>query len=442
MKPTRTRRRLVRSAAVALACTGLLAACSSSGSTAKSAGPVTVTYWGWANGQNLVAQQFNATHKDVQITYTKIADQATEQQELTNAVKAGNAPCLFQNTAENVTTMVSQGVVTDITAYAGSSAATFNKGAWAGAQVQGKVYGVPTSSAPNFTIYRADVFAKYGLKPAATWDDVIAEGKVLRQHGIYITNYAGEDPSTLEVLAMQAGAHWYSIQGNAWKVDFQDPATLKAASVIQQIIDNDLDSKLSFADYAAVQRNYDAGNTVTRQISTWQMSGMVHNFTKSNGLWALSPWPRFSGEPAKTPAGTNQSGGLTLVTAQCKNKQQAAEAALWMSTDPTAVKTMADPQTGNGLMPAVADSSSFVAQAIPAKLLGPDYQAAQKVVTDSLSTVTTDWTFGPDWTAMYAELANGWAKVITRQEKVTDLLAHMQQWTVADLTSRGINVTS
>jgi multiple sugar transport system substrate-binding protein len=113
-----------------------------------------------------------------------------------------------------------------------------------------------------------------------------------------------------------------------------------------------------------------------------------------------------------------------------------------MSTDPTAVKTMADPQTGNGLMPAVADSSSFVAQAIPAKLLGPDYQAAQKVVTDSLSTVTTDWTFGPDWTAMYAELANGWAKVITRQEKVTDLLAHMQQWTVADLTSRGINVTS
>jgi multiple sugar transport system substrate-binding protein len=159
MKPTRTRRRLVRSAAVALACTGLLAACSSSGSTAKSAGPVTVTYWGWANGQNLVAQQFNATHKDVQIKYTKIADQATEQQELTNAVKAGNAPCLFQNTAENVTTMVSQGVVTDITAYAGASAAQFNKGAWAGAQVQGKVYGIPTSSAPNFTIYRADVFA-------------------------------------------------------------------------------------------------------------------------------------------------------------------------------------------------------------------------------------------------------------------------------------------
>jgi multiple sugar transport system substrate-binding protein len=29
---------------------------------------------------------------------------------------------------------------------------------------------------------------------------------------------------------------------------------------------------------------------------------------------------------------------------------------------------------------------------------------------------------------------------MTKQEKLTDLLAHMQQWTVADLKSRGINV--
>jgi multiple sugar transport system substrate-binding protein len=40
---------------------------------------------------------------------------------------------------------------------------------------------------------------------------------------------------------------------------------------------------------------------------------------------------------------------------------------------------------------------------------------------------------------MYTEMADGWAKVITKQQKVTDLLEHMQEWTVNDLKKKGIN---
>ncbi|WP_405951351.1 extracellular solute-binding protein [Streptomyces prunicolor] len=441
MNFTSPRRRFARAAVAGLALTGLLSACGGSGSGDKaSSGPVTLPFWGWANGQDAVVRAFNAAHQDIKLKYTKVTDQLTMQKQLTNAVKAGNAPCLVQNTAEYVTTWVSQGALADISKYVSADQAKFNAGSWASAQVQGKSYGVPTSSAPAFTIYRTDVFTKYGLKAPTTWDEFIAAGKVLKKHGIKITNYAGEDPSTLEVLSMQAGAHWYAIDGNSWKVDFQDAGSLKAAQVIQEIIDNDLNSKLSFADYAAVQRNYDNGGTATRQISTWQMAGMVQNFTKSDGKWALSPWPTFAGEAAKTPAGTNQSGGVTLVTKQCAHQQQAAEAALWMSTNTGAVKTMASPTTGNGVMPALADSNAYVAESISDKLLGTNYEPAKKVVTDSLGTVTSDWVFGPDWTAMFTELQTGWAKVMNKQEKVTDLLAHMQEWTVKDLKSRGISV--
>ncbi|MFJ8495239.1 ABC transporter substrate-binding protein [Streptomyces sp. NPDC094038] len=438
MNPTRSRR--VQAAAAALVLAALATACGGGSGDKQSSGPVTLPFWGWANGQEAVVKAFNASHKDVKLKYTKVTDQLTMQKQLTNAVKAKNAPCLVQNTAEYVTTWVSQGALADITKYVEPSKAKFNTGSWASTQVQGKSYGVPTSSAPNFTIYRTDIFKKYGLKAPATWDEFIAAGKVLKKHGIKITNYAGEDPSTLEVLAMQAGAHWYAIDGDSWKVDFQDAGTLKAAKVIQEIIDNDLDSTLSFADYAAVQRNYDNGGTATRQISTWQMAGMVQNFTRSFGEWALSPWPTYTGESAKTPAGTNLTGSVTLVTKQCKNVQQAAEAALWMSTNAGAVKTMASPTTGNGVMPALADSNAYVGEAISDKLLGKNYEPAKKVVTDSLSTVTTDWAFGPDFTAMLTEMQAGWAKVVSKQETVTDLLAHMQEWTVNDLKSRGISV--
>jgi multiple sugar transport system substrate-binding protein len=111
-----------------------------------------------------------------------------------------------------------------------------------------------------------------------------------------------------------------------------------------------------------------------------------------------------------------------------------------MSTDTGAVKTMASPATGNGVMPALADSDSYVGEAISDKLLGDNYEPGKKVVTDSLNTVTGDWTFGPDWTAMFTEMQSGWAKVVNKDQKVTDLLAHMQEWTVGDLKSRGISV--
>jgi len=436
------RRRFARAAVAGLALSGLLTACGGSDDSggSQSSGPVTLPFWGWANGQDKVVEAFNASHKDIQLKYTKVTDQLTMQKLLSNAVKAKNAPCLLQNTGEYVTSWVAQGALADITKYVESSKDEFNSGSWATGQVQGKIYGVPTASAPAFTIYRTDVFKKYGLKAPTTWDEFISAGKVLKKHGIKITNYAGEDPSTLEVLAMQAGAHWYSIDGNAWKVDFQDAGTLKAAKVIQEIIDNDLNAKLSFADYAAVQRSFDSGATATRQISTWQMSGMVQNFTKSFGKWALSPWPTFTGEAAKTPAATNQSGNLTLVSEQCEHQEQAAEAALWMSTDTKAVKIMASPETGSGVMPALKDSDSYVPEAISEKLLGSDYQPAQQVVKDSLGTVTTDWTFGPNWTAMFTELQSQWGKVVSKEQTVTGLLAHMQEWTVKDLKSRGINV--
>lgn len=444
MNSTSPRRRFARIAVAGLALTGLLSACggsdSADDSSADSSGPVTLDFWGWANGQEAVVKAFNAGHKDVQLKYTKVTDQLTMQKQLSNAVKAGNAPCLLQNTGEYVTSWVSQGALADITEYVEAGKDRFNPGSWAVGQVQGKVYGVPTASAPAFTIYRTDVFEKYGLKAPETWDDFIAAGKVLKKHDIKITNYAGEDPSTLEVLAMQAGAHWYSVEGDSWVVNFQDEGSLKAAEVIQEIIDNDLNAKLSFADYAAVQRSFDTGATATRQISTWQMSGMVQNFTKSFGDWALAPWPTYQGEAPKTPAGTNQSGNLTLVSEQCKHKEQAAEAALWMSTDTGAVRTMASPETGSGVMPALADSESYVSEAISKKLLGENYEPAKKVVTDSLSTVTSDWTFGPNWTAMFTEMQDEWAAVVSKKQKVTDLLAHMQEWTVNDLKQRGINV--
>ncbi|TKA08890.1 ABC transporter substrate-binding protein [Actinacidiphila oryziradicis] len=431
---------------VALGVSGALTACggsdSASGSPSGSAAkPVTLTYWGAQDGQQAVVNAWNASHATVKLKYTRLTgtDPITT---LRNAAKAGNAPCLMQTSAEQLTTLASERIVADITQWISPHKSGYNESAYAEATIQGKVYGAPTSAAPAFTVYRADIFDKYKLKVPTTWNEFVAAGKVLAKHGIHITNYAGEDPSTLETMAMQAGAHWYAIDGDSWKVNLLDPGSLKAANVIQQIVDSNLNSSVSFADYAAVQRNYDNGGAVTRQISTWQMSGMVKNFTKSNGQWALAPWPAFDGESPAIPAGTNNSGGVTVVTEQCQNRQQAAEAANWMSTNSTAVKIMSNPATGSAFYPAIADASPYLDGLITSKLLGKHTAAAKPVIVNSIPTIVKDWTFGPDWTAMYTEMAGGWAKVLTKQQTVVQLLQHMQKWTVDDLKTRGISVKS
>ncbi|TDU03399.1 multiple sugar transport system substrate-binding protein [Streptomyces sp. 846.5] len=437
--------RRVLCAGLAMGMAGVLAACSSGnggGATtgSSSAKPVTLDFWGWQDGQQALVKAFNASHPGVTLKYTKLTDAVTALTTLSNAVKAGNAPCLVQNSAENLTSLVAQGIPADITQWTDPHKADFSAAAYAYSTIQGKVYAVPTTTSPAFTIYRTDVFKKYGLTAPATWSQFIADGKVLAAHGVHITNFAGEDPTSLITLAMQAGAHWYTIDGSSWKVDFQAAASLKAAAVVQQIIDGGLNSSISFADYAAVQRNYDNGGTVTRQISTWQMSGMVKNFTKSDGEWALAPWPTFDGESAAIPAGTNNGAGITVVTKQCKDTAQAAEAALWMSTNPGAVGTMADPATGSGFYPAVADATPYLDKVISAKLLGSNTAAAKPIIVNSVPTIVTGWTYGPDWTAMGQEMASGWAKVMNKQQTAVQLLAHMQQWTVSDLKSRGISV--
>lgn len=52
--------------------------------------------------------------------------------------------------------------------------------AWAGATIDGKIYGVPVVANTLLLLYRPDLLEKYGLKVPTTYDEVIAACKVLK----------------------------------------------------------------------------------------------------------------------------------------------------------------------------------------------------------------------------------------------------------------------
>jgi multiple sugar transport system substrate-binding protein len=397
--------------------------------------PITLNYWGWAKGTADQVKLFNAAHKNVQIKYTEVKGGSDALNGLRNAASAGNAPDLHQGIQDWMVPLVAEKVITDITDWVTPSEKEFKASAFKSSQVNGKNYIVPNAQAPQFFVYQTPIYDKLGLKPPKTMEEFVDQGKVLAAAGHKLTNMAGEDPSTLVNWAWQAGASWYKVDGDAWRINFLDDATMEAAEITQKLIDEDAISTQTFADYAAVQQMYDKGSTATRHIYTWSTNGMGNNFKESFGNWAAAPIPEFS---TGGKANVSPIGG-TFVTDQSKSKKAAAEAAAWLATNKESVTLAADPIKGSSAFPTVADSDSYVANMLPQKLFGDNHAEAVQVATQASKDIAGDWTYGPNYTAMYTEMADGWAKVITKQQKVTDLLEHMQEWTVNDLKKKGSN---
>lgn len=440
--PARRRLRSTLVPAVALAAAAAtLAACGSSGGSgpsAASAGKVTLPFWGSANGLAKAVAAWNTTHPDIQVDFTTDTTDAAGFEKLAAAAKAGNAPCVAQFDAQDLVTFAAQGLVQDVTAYARSYKGAYSTAAWQAASPGGETYGIPVESAPNFFAYQVSLFQRYGLTPPTTWQQLIDDGVKLRSQNpdLKIMNYAPEDPSGFVGLNWEAGASWYKATGDGWIVDFTSPQAMKAANVLQQLVDNHLLSSVSYTD-PGIWKTWDNGTTLAMTTSTWQLPIYSGVFPRTDGDWAITTVPQYAAGEASTDSNYDIAGVLK----GCQNPRQATEFANWLGSDPAALKITTNGATGYpGWFPALADVSNYVSDVVPAKMI-PQSDTAQ-VVSRAAAEVNTAWEYGPDYATMYNQMASYWPKVLNGSMTAVQLLQTMQSWTLNDLKSQGINATA
>jgi len=223
--PRRARRR-----AAALACSMLsiaaLTACggsSSSSSAASTTGrPVTITSWGWTRGSQQVADAFNASHQDVHVVFEQIpSGNAGGYAKISNAVKAGNEPDVFNVEYPMLPEYVSQGAVQDLTSRISGLTSQFTAQSVQLTTFAGKDWALPLDADPQVFFYRKDIFTKYGIQVPTTWDQFRTAAQELKaaDPAARLATFFSDDPSTLEAMAWQAGAGWFGTSGDAWKVD-------------------------------------------------------------------------------------------------------------------------------------------------------------------------------------------------------------------------------
>ncbi len=300
-------------AATALA---VLTACGGSGADKESATPgsdgkpVPITFWGWAKGSKEVVDAFNASHENIRVKYEEIpSGNAGGYAEISNAVKAGNAPDLVSVEYPMLPEFVSQGSVQDISGHLSDDVKKkFLPQAVELTTLGGRNWAVPLDASPQAFYYRKDLFEQYGVELPRTWDEFREAAEKVRKADkkARIGTFFPDDPTTFQAMAWQAGAQWFKAEDDTWKVDTTDAATKKVSAYWQGLLDDDLvRSNASFSPEWT--NSLKSGSTIGYLGASWGAGVLTGILPEQSGKWAVAPMPSWDGEPASGMLGGSPS---------------------------------------------------------------------------------------------------------------------------------------
>ncbi|MGW3733921.1 ABC transporter substrate-binding protein [Streptomyces sp. NPDC005148] len=407
---SRTSRSFRIAAVSSVAALGLLAtACGGDGGStdAKSNGkPVTINYWTWTLGAKATADEFNRTHKDIQVKFTEIPSSTEGYSKLANAVKAGNAPDVATIEYQMVPEFASQGNLVDLTELAGDTVKEkFPEPIQNLVNFGGKTWTVPFDAAPQLYYYRTDLFKKYGIEVPKTWDEFrTAAAKVKKKDkSVRLASMPKSDPALFAALSWQAGGKWFSTEGDAWKPAVDDAGSKKAATYWDGLIKDDLVQTFTGWSPEETKARVE-GKTLSFLGASWSAGGMKTSLPDLAGKWAAAPMPNWG-----TPAIGNYGGTSYGVLKGSKHTEAAAEFIKWVTTNGDAVKArLSDKKSPSSALPANPEMREVAAsQFDTAYFKGQDIY---KLTSEQVDTIVPGWTWGPNQMDVYTAVQDASAK--------------------------------
>ncbi|MBT8162424.1 sugar ABC transporter substrate-binding protein [Arthrobacter sp. GN70] len=427
-------------AAVVLA----LAACGSGTSTAGSttedgaqasamaSASGNITFWSSVANMKPVVDAFNQSHPNIKVNYEVTPSAAPGYAKLSTALQAGNAPDVATIEYYRLPGYASNGDLQPISDYIGQADLGKFSGQVRGlVSLGGKSWALPYDAPPMVFYYRKDLLADAGVSTApATWQEFEADARKLKSvhPDAYLASFYPDDPSTFAGLAWQAGAKWFSTEGDSWNVNLGDAATQKVAGFWQKLIDDKLVKvEQSFSD----QWSQDLQKSTMAGVvgASWSATGIVSRTKGQEGKWAVAELPNWG-----TPADSMLGGSTFAITKTSKNPAAAAAFIQWMTTSPDAIKARGNVGSAWLAYPGLSDIAK--ANFSTAPFGGQDiFSVFQK----ASSTVSDGWNWGPKITATYTPLADGFGRLATGGT-ISEAINSAQTATVSDLKNSGLSV--
>jgi multiple sugar transport system substrate-binding protein len=424
LKRTSRRASLLRAAAVvAIVSLGVTACGGSSGSSATDAGgstakvtqadidkamktPTTLTFWSWVPNIKDEVSLFEKKYPAIKVRVVNAGQGEPQYTKLRTALKAGTgAPDAVQMEFQYIPTFSVTKSLVDLRPY-GAEAAKSKFVDWTVGQVtgpNGEIWAYPQDTGPMGMMYRKDIFDKYKITPAKTWDEFAAAARKLHaaDPNVYLTNLASNQNGVWMGLLWQAGAKpFVSKSADTVSVNVNDAASKKVADywsglVNEGVVSTDPD----FTDqwFQALNR----GKYATWLTAAWAPVFLTGSAKATSGKWRAAPLPQW--EASQSESG-NWGGSTTAVVKGTKNTIAAAKFAEFLNTDPESTRMFATKQ--------------FLFPATKALLADPDFaqqkpafyggQTVNQVFSDISATVDTKF----QWPPFLDQAVNDWDETV------------------------------
>ncbi|MGY5764700.1 ABC transporter substrate-binding protein [Brachybacterium sp. DNPG3] len=426
-----TRRRLLAGAGAGLAAAAL-AGCGS-GSGGASPDGTALTFWTWAPGIEEVVALWNAQNPDVQVLVSRQDAGDAAVTKLLTAVRAGNgAPDLVQAEYQALTSLVAANAIADISGDLDpATEGRFSEGIWSAVSIADGVYAVPQDTGPLQFYYRADVFDDLGLSAPETWDDYADCARAIHaaDPSMYLGTFSSTDPGLFVGLAQQAGASWWGIDGERWRVDIDAEPTQRVAALWGGLVEEGV---LSVDPMYTPQWNaaLNAGTQVGWVSAAWAPGVLEGNAGSTAGNWRMAPIPQWE---AGANATGNWGGSTTAAVIGGAHQAEAVRFAEWMNT------------SDEGVLALVRESGVFPADlvAAPAALAEPPAFFAEQPDFYELSARNAEgvqpFVFGPNVNVAYSLFNDAFAVAARTGTAAAfaEAVTTVHAGTVADLESQG-----
>ncbi|WP_094745309.1 extracellular solute-binding protein [Kitasatospora aureofaciens] len=325
-------------AAVAAGGGSVLAACSGSSSDGGDSGGSgelsgSITVWSWKNPAaelKALIPAFNAVHPKVKVTVQDIGNPAIWDK-ITISMAAGGQGLadVLHIGVDYLPSYIEKfpGGLADISKLGADKYATaFAPGLWQTVSRESRVYALPWEANASGFYYRADLFQKAGVDATAlaTWDDVIAAGKKVKDATgtalLALDRSASQADSAnlFQLLLQLQGTFYFNLDG---KITLNSPEAVRALTLIKEMNDAGL---VLDVQGSPGQPGYDsavkAGKVAVCPNPAWYGGYMETLAADQSGNWKLML------PPAVTPGGSRSAivNSTHLAVAGSSKNQRAA----------------------------------------------------------------------------------------------------------------------
>jgi multiple sugar transport system substrate-binding protein len=235
------------------------------------------------------------------------------------------------------------------------------------------------------------------------------------------------------MLCWQAGARWFQISHNEWRLGFTSAAAKQTASYWQKLIDEHaVVVEPSFN--AAWYHQLADGTVLTWPTAQWGTTIMIDDVASGSGKWRIAPMPQWApGQHVYSQYG----GSTTAIFKDTKHPEQALTFAVWMNTDLQAIQAgvvagFGWPAATGGLkVPALHGTLSY---------FGPEH--IYRIFRTSQADTAPGWSYGPDYATVLTQMGDLFSGLASGKTTLAAILAKTQSEQLSTLHSQGINATA